>query len=108
MQGHLGDYWSQATSAIDIRAYLPEYIMNPVASETQPFLSVGHEQPIKGFVLRSENQELDGQWNELELICYEGQSLHIVNGKVVNSNVAISRKQQCGNSSQIAMWQSHK
>jgi len=46
MQGHMGDYWSQANSAIDIRAYLPEYIMNPVADETQPFLKVGMNEPI--------------------------------------------------------------
>ncbi|QJR80078.1 DUF1080 domain-containing protein [Alteromonas pelagimontana] len=84
MQGHIGDYWSQATSAIDIRAYLPEYVMNPVADESQPFISVGENQPYKGFVLRKENAEKpQGEWNTLELITYEGKSLHIVNGKVV-------------------------
>ena len=41
MQGHMGDFWSQANSAIDIRAYLPEYIMNPVADKSQPFLALG-------------------------------------------------------------------
>lgn len=41
MQGHIGDYWKQATSAIDIRAYLPEHIMNPVADESQQFIKVG-------------------------------------------------------------------
>ncbi|WP_416305138.1 3-keto-disaccharide hydrolase [Neptunicella sp. SCSIO 80796] len=84
MRGHIGDYWQQATSAIDIRAYQPEYIMNPVADESQPFLKVGHGEQIKGFVLRKENAEKPfGEWNTLELICFEGQSLHIVNGQVV-------------------------
>ncbi|WP_438862563.1 3-keto-disaccharide hydrolase [Neptunicella sp.] len=84
MRGHMGDYWSQATSAIDIRAYLPESIMNPVADETQPFIKVGQGENIAGFVLRKENAEKPfGQWNTLELICFEGQSLHIVNGQVV-------------------------
>jgi hypothetical protein len=83
MQGHIGDYWSQASSAIDIRAYIPEYIMNPVADESQPYIKVGRNQKIKGFVLRKENFERpEGEWNELELICYEGQSIHIVNGGV--------------------------
>jgi len=81
MEGHMGDYWSQATSAIDIRAYIPEYIMNPVASDDQPFIKVGKSEKIKGLVLRKENFERKhGQWNELELICYEGKSIHIVNG----------------------------
>ncbi|WP_337842738.1 family 16 glycoside hydrolase [Rheinheimera sp.] len=84
MQGHTGDYWSQASSAIDIRAFLPESIMNAVADERQPFLAVGAGEKNQGFVLRKDNHELpDGQWNTLELICFEGQSLHIVNGQVV-------------------------
>ncbi len=84
MEGHMGDYWSQATSAMDVRAYTPEYIMNPVGSTDQPFLSVGHKEDIKGLVIRSDNHESDaGEWTEIELICFEGQSLHIVNGHVV-------------------------
>ncbi len=34
MEGHMGDYWCQVTSAMDIRAYTPEYIMKPIASAT--------------------------------------------------------------------------
>jgi hypothetical protein len=84
MQGHIGDYWSQATSAIDIRAYQPEYVMNAVADESQDYLKVGKGEDLLGFVLRKENHEKPhGQWNTLELICFEGQSLHIVNGQVV-------------------------
>ena len=84
MEGHMGDFWSQATSAMDIRAFTPEYIMNPVASLDRPFLSVGYEQDIKGFVLRRENRESNfDEWTTLELICFEGKSLHIVNGDVV-------------------------
>ncbi|WP_286235374.1 3-keto-disaccharide hydrolase [Thalassotalea sediminis] len=84
MRGHIGDYWKQATSAIDVRAFQPEYIMNPVADETQPFLKVGTGEEVDGFVLRKENREKPlGEWNSLELICFEGKSLHIVNGEVV-------------------------
>jgi hypothetical protein len=84
MEGHIGDFWSQASSAIDIRAYIPEYIMNPVADESQPFISLGTGEEIQGFCLRSANYEKPhGEWNTLELVCYEGKSLHIVNGHVV-------------------------
>ena len=41
MEGHMGDYWSQANSAIDIKAFIPEYIMNPVADVSQSFIGIG-------------------------------------------------------------------
>jgi hypothetical protein len=85
MEGHMGDYWSQATSAIDIRAFLPEgNLMNSVASVKQPFLAFGVGSGRGGFCLRSEDRESPhGEWTELELICFEDKSLHIVNGHVV-------------------------
>jgi len=84
MEGHTGDYWKQATSAIDIRAYTPEFIMNPMANETQDFLPVGDNEQNPYYCLRSNNYEKPhGEWNTLDLICFEDKSLHIVNGKVV-------------------------
>jgi len=84
MEGHMGDYWSQATSAIDIKAFIPESTMNPVADKGQPFISMGYDEKIPGFCLRSANYEnKEGEWNTLELICFENKSLHIVNGQVV-------------------------
>ena len=84
MEGHTGDYWSIASSAIEVRALIPEYIMNPVASEKQPFLAIGEGTDVDGFCLRSvDNENPLGEWTEVELICYEDKSLHIVNGQVV-------------------------
>lgn len=83
MEGHMGDYWNIANSAIDIRAFLPEGKMNSVANEKQPFLPFGEAAPA-GFCLRSENNESPkGAWTTLELICFQDKSLHIVNGRVV-------------------------
>jgi hypothetical protein len=85
MEGHMGDYWSQAGSAIDIRAFMPEgNLVNAVASVKQPFLAFGAGSGHGGFCLRSEDRESPkGEWTELELICFEDKSLHIVNGQVV-------------------------
>lgn len=84
MEGHFGDFWNQANSAIDIRAFTPEYIMNPVADKSQPFLSLGAGEEIPGYCMRSANYEKPhGEWNTLELICFENKSIHIVNGEVV-------------------------
>lgn len=84
MEGHMGDYWNMANSAIDVRALLPEGSMNTVASNNQPFLPIGSGTPNTGFCLRTvDNQSPANDWTTVELICYKGKSLHIVNGKVV-------------------------
>lgn len=103
MQGHTGDYWQQANSAIDIRAFQPEGEMNAVADTIQPFLATGRASGGPGFVMRQRNAEKpDNQWNTVELICFEGQSLHIVNGQVVMV-LKNSRYQQDGRD--MPMWE---
>jgi hypothetical protein len=84
MEGHMGDYWTIASSAIDVRAFIPEGAMNTVASTKQPFLALGAGTELGGFCLRSEDHESPaGEWTDIELICFEDKSLHIVNGLVV-------------------------
>lgn len=84
MEAHTGDFWSQATSAIDIRAYASESGLNPMAHESQEYLSFGEKGEAGKYCLRSNNYEnKPGEWNTLDLICFNGQSLHIVNGEVV-------------------------
>lgn len=84
MEAHTGDFWSQATSAVDIRAYASESGLNPMAHESQDFLSFGENGEAGKYCLRSNNYEKKpDEWNTLDLICFNGQSLHIVNGKVV-------------------------
>jgi Domain of Unknown Function (DUF1080) len=84
MEGHMGDYWNIANSAIDVRAFLPEGSMNAVAGNKQPFLSIGTGTNLQGLCLRTaDNESPEGEWTNIELICFEGKSLHIINGKVV-------------------------
>lgn len=84
MEAHTGDFWSQATSAIDIRAFRSESGLNPMAHESQDFLSFGENGEAGKYCLRSNNYEnKPDEWNTLDLISFNGQSLHIVNGEVV-------------------------
>lgn len=84
MEAHTGDFWSQATSAIDIRAFASESGLNPMAHESQDFLSFGEQGEAGKYCLRSNNYEKPhGEWNTLDLYCYQDKSLHVVNGKVV-------------------------
>jgi hypothetical protein len=84
MEGHMGDFWSQMNSAIDIKAYIPEgEMMNAVADKSQPFIPFGAD-GVSGFCMRSANYEnAPDEWNTVELVSYNGNSLHIVNGHVV-------------------------
>lgn len=84
MEAHTGDFWSQATSAIDIRAFASESGLNPMAHESQDFLSFGEKGEAGKYCLRSNNYEKpSGEWNTLDLYCYQDKSLHVVNGEIV-------------------------
>ncbi len=84
MEGHTGDFWSQANSAIDIKAYKPESNLDPLAHESQEYLPISMNSPYRNYCLRSGNYEKPhDEWNTLDLFCFEGKSLHVVNGEVV-------------------------
>ncbi|SNR94501.1 3-keto-disaccharide hydrolase [Hymenobacter mucosus] len=78
----MGDYWRIANSTADIRAALnptkDTLRYNPAAAP----VTMGNGN--SGFCQAAANYEVpNGQWNELELIQVNGESLHIVNGHVV-------------------------
>ena len=77
----LGEYWTQATSAMDIRA-LPkaEGAEAPRWDPAAPWMEFV---PPNNHALASTDEERPGQWNRLELACFEDDCVHIVNGKVV-------------------------
>jgi hypothetical protein len=82
MEGHMGDYWCQANSVIDIRSFPSEGVMSAVADANQPYRT--YKSGSDYYCMRSQDYESPaGDWNTLELICYQGKSLHIVNGHVV-------------------------
>jgi len=85
MEGHMGDYWSIANSSIDVKAFIPEGdMMNAVASEKQAFISIGTGTELSGFCLRSNDYESPAnEWTTIELICFQGKSIHVVNGHAV-------------------------
>lgn len=77
----LGEYWTQATSAFDVRvdpkapgAEAPRW--NPRAPWVE-FLAPNNH------ALAGTDEDRPGQWNRLELICWQADCVHVVNGKVV-------------------------
>ncbi|HTU66661.1 MAG TPA: DUF1080 domain-containing protein [Steroidobacteraceae bacterium] len=77
----IGEYWTQATSAFDIRVdpkkageEAPRW--NPAAPWTKFRAPNNH-------ALAGSDQDKPGEWNTIELVCYQDDCVHVVNGKVV-------------------------
>ncbi len=77
----LGEYWRQATSAFDIRAdakapgaEAPKW--NPKA----PWMVFDGS---NNHALAGSDEDRPGEWNTIELVCFEDRCVHIANGKVV-------------------------
>jgi len=77
----LGEYWTQATSAMDIRA-LPK-AQGAEAPRWDPAAPWMEFTSPDNHALASTDEDRPGQWNRLELVCFEDDCVHIVNGKVV-------------------------
>lgn len=82
-EGNSGDFWSIAGSKADIKISRPDpekrtYYYDPEGE----WLTVG-SRGVTNFCGTEDHNSPEGEWTTLELICYEGQSLHIVNGEVV-------------------------
>jgi hypothetical protein len=77
----IGEYWTQATSGFDIRvdpkapgAEAPKW--NPRA----PWMAFGAPD---NHALAGSDEDRPGQWNSIELVCFEDRCVHVANGKVV-------------------------
>ena len=82
-EGNSGDFWSIAGSKADIKISRPNpdvrtYYYDPEGE----WLTVG-SQGVTNFCGTKDFNSPDGDWTTLELVCYEGKSIHIVNGNVV-------------------------
>ena len=81
-EGNSGDFWSITNTKADIKISQPNpekrtYYYDPEGER----LTVGHR-GITNFCGTKDYNSPDGEWTTLELICFEGRSLHIVNGQV--------------------------
>lgn len=77
----LGEYWTQATSAIDIRA-LPKK-PNEEAPRWNPDAPWMEFVSPNNHALAGTDEDKPGEWNTVELVCMQDQCVHIANGKVV-------------------------
>lgn len=93
-EADMGDYFAIAGVVMNIKSKKLENNQFIYAPDGE-FKTFVQDQGLINRCRRSnDNEKAHGQWNELELICYEDKSLHIVNGKVVmalqNSKIRIA------------------
>lgn len=77
----LGEYWTQATSAIDLRANPKK--PNEEAPRWDPRAPWMEFVSPNNHALAGSDEDKPGEWNQLDLVCIQDRCLHIVNGKVV-------------------------
>jgi hypothetical protein len=77
----IGEYWTQATSAFDIRA-TPKAAGEeaPRWNPRAPWMEFGGP---NNHALAGSDEDRPGEWNTVELVCFEDDCVHIANGKVV-------------------------
>ncbi len=80
----LGEYWTQATSAMDIRtgAGKPGALGNEAPRWDPRAPWVVFASP-NNHALAGTDEDRPGEWNQLDLVCFQDDCVHIVNGKVV-------------------------
>jgi hypothetical protein len=104
-QGDMGDYWPVGDVEIDIPSipYKDKYYIYKKGADlrTYHFAEILETAIQDSLAKRRVFKALDaekphGQWNDIELIVMDGNSIHIVNGKVVmrlfNSRIGSSQK----------------
>jgi len=89
MENDFGDSYRMGATFCDITARPNEsgrgYTYDPAA----PKLTFGPGLPAGPICKRNPiNEKPHGEWNVIELLCYEGTSVHVINGKVnmINTN----------------------
>ena len=80
----MGDYFGLAGVAMNIRSKKMDTANQFIYTPGGAFKTFMQGQGFTNRCRRSaDNEKTYGEWNELEFICFEDKSVHIVNGKVV-------------------------
>lgn len=82
-QGDCGDYWGVAGAVFDIPAR-KQGENDWVYNKNGELLTFADNTPIGRHCIKSTDAEKpDGEWNTVDLYCYNDTAIHVINGKVV-------------------------
>ena len=81
-EGNCGDYWGVAGGMEDIKAITngSNYIYDP-KGEFIKFSADG--KAGRRCIKKGDAENVTGEWNDLDLYCFNGTSVHMINGKVL-------------------------
>ena len=83
----IGEYWTIAKAQLDISAVKPEGAKFYQYKKGAPWLTFAADKEkysaADNYCQISENAEIKGDWNQIELVCFADHCVHIANGKVV-------------------------
>ncbi len=91
-EGDMGDYWPTGDIEIDVPSKLRDSLFYQYHEQyklrTYYFAEIIEEGLLDSLAKRrvikfSDKENPQGEWNEIELICYGDSSIHMVNGSVV-------------------------
>ena len=82
-EGNCGEFWGVAGGSEDIHAIKKSdssYIYDP----TGPLIRFNEDTPIGRHCKKAmDHENPTGEWNTLDLYCFEGKSIHMVNGQIM-------------------------
>lgn len=82
-EGDCGDYWGVAGGAFDVHATPyneKKYVYDPAG----PLVTFSAKSPAGRQCIKGKDAEKPtGQWNTVDIYCFEGTSIHMINGAVV-------------------------
>jgi hypothetical protein len=77
----IGEFWTQSTSMFDIRVDAKK--AGEEAPRWNPRAPWVEFKSGNNHALAGSDEDKPGEWNTIELVCYQDDCVHIVNGKVV-------------------------
>lgn len=81
-EGSSGDYWCIGQTQMDVRARKDS--SKVIFDNSASLIPIGVNSPNGYYcAAKGTTEKPKDEWNDIELICFEGKSLHIVNGNVV-------------------------
>ena len=89
METMFGDSYRMGATFCDITASRANENERYTFDRSASKVSFGHELPAGPICNKNPmNEKPTGEWNTIELLCYEGTSIHVINGKVnmINTN----------------------
>ena len=93
-EGNCGDYWGCADAFNEINAIRKsdsEYVYHPQGIST---VFSAHTKEGRRCIKKGDAEKPAGEWNTLDLYCYDDASIHVVNGKVM---MVLNHSQQWDN-----------